>query len=68
MLTAPPPPPPDNRALLFMFTGWLTLPVDDWIWLLEFAQREGQSLEAYLAHVLHDHVVTHPLTQETPIP
>jgi hypothetical protein len=56
MLTAPPPPPPDNQALLFSFTNWITLPVEDWVWLLELAQRQGQALDAYLAHVLHDHV------------
>ncbi len=56
MLTTPPLPAPDNRAMLFMLAGRLTLPVDDWVWLLEFAQREEKSLETYLAHVLHDHV------------
>lgn len=66
MLTTPPPPAPDNRAMLCMFTNWITLPIDDWVWLLELAQREGMALDAYLAHVLHDHVATH--AQEAPIP
>ncbi len=56
MLTAPPPPTPDNQALLFSFTNWITLPVEDWVWLLELAHCQGQALDAYLAHVLHDHV------------
>lgn len=45
---------PQPHELLVM--GWLSLPVEDWIWLAERAQRQGQPLEKYLAQVLHAHV------------
>jgi hypothetical protein len=55
-------PEDQNRELLVM--GWLALPVEDWIWLLEFAQRQEQALETYLAHVLHQHVRYEQLKEE----
>jgi len=66
MQSASPPPTPDKlaRARLFVFTGWITLPVCDWVWLLALADQQGQALEAYLAHVLHEHAQTHAKEQQ----
>ena len=43
----------------------LILPLDDWLWLFEFAEKADQSTPAYIMNLLREHVQrTRPLFQE----